>query len=163
MDVERTTVDELFRHARAAEDPDSYWACVTQLHSRGGERAFELAEILCESILPGERCLGADVLGQIDGTESDGRATLRRLLDEDTEPAVLAAAAAGAGFLHDEQAIDRLLALTSHSDAGVRFAAVNALVRVDAERGIAALTELSVDGDPAMREWAASALTQLRG
>jgi HEAT repeat protein len=163
MDLRDASVDELFQLARSSEDPDAYWACVTQLHGRGGERAFQLAEVLCDSILPGERCLGADVLGQIDGTASDGRETLRRLLDEDDQPAVLAAAAAGVGFLHDEDSVDRLLKLTSHREAGVRFAAVNALMRIDAERGIAALTELSVDGDPTTREWAASALRELRG
>jgi hypothetical protein len=163
MDIKHASVDELFQLARSSEDPDAYWACVTQLHGRGGERAFELAEVLCESILPGERCLGADVLGQIDGTSSDGRETVRRLLIEDHEPAVLAAASAAAGFLHDEQAVERLVELTSHSEPGVRFAAVNALVRVDPERGIEALAELSVDADPQTREWAASALRELRG
>src|SRR4051812_21122132 len=101
MDLEAASVDELFALARASEDPDAYWACVNQLHARGGERAFRLAEVLCDSILAGERCLGADVLGQLDGAAGDARPVLRRLLDEDDQPAVLAAAAAGAGFLHD--------------------------------------------------------------
>src|SRR3954469_3791125 len=108
MDLATASVDELFRLARASEEPDAYWACVTQLHERGGERAFRLAEVLCDSIVPGERCLGADVLGQLDGSAGDGRPVLRRLLDEEDEPAVLAAAAAGAGFLHDEEARPRL-------------------------------------------------------
>jgi HEAT repeat protein len=108
---------------------------VTQLHQRGGERAFKLAGVLCDSIVPGERCLGADVLGQLAGFADESRPVLRQLLDEDDQPAVLAAAAAGAGFLHDDEAKERLELLVEHKEVGVRFAALHALVRLDAADG----------------------------
>jgi HEAT repeat protein len=131
MELEAASVDELFQLARSSQDPDAYWACVAQLHERGGERAFKLAEVLCDSILAGERCLGADVLGQLGDYAEGGRPVLRRLMDEDEEPAVLAAAAAGAGFLRDAEAKSRLEALVEHSEVGVRYAALHALVRLE--------------------------------
>ena len=161
MDLATTEVDELFQLARSSEDPDAYWACVNQLHTRGGERAFRLASVLCDSILPGERCLGADVLGKLDGYAEQSRTMIRPLLDDDS-PAVLAAAAAAAGFVHDEAAIEQLVTLTSNPERGVRFAAVTALLRLDDERGVAALVELSADGDGEVREWAGQALEQLK-
>jgi HEAT repeat protein len=132
MDLAKTTTDELFTLARASEDPDAYWECVTELQSRGDERVFKLAEVLCDSIMPGERCLGADVLGQLSVDGYDPRPILRRLLDEDDQPAVIAAAAAGAGFQHDQDAKERLESLIEHPETGVRFAALHALVRLDA-------------------------------
>ena len=131
MDLDTASVDELFTLARASEDADAYWACVSQLHARGGERVFKLAEVLCDSIVPGERCLGADVLGHLDGFEEQSRPVLRMLLNDDDQPAVLAAAAAGAGFLCDQEARPRLEELVEHSEVGVRFAALHAIVRLE--------------------------------
>lgn len=162
MDLTTAEVDELFQLARASEDPEAYWSCVTQLHARGGERAFRLASVLCDSILAGERCLGADVLGKLDGYSEQSRVMLRPLLDDDS-PAVLAAAAASAGFTHDDESVEQLVALSAHPERGVRFAAVTALLRLDDERGVAALVELSADGDGQVREWAEQALDQLKG
>ena len=131
MDMATASVDELFTLARASEEPDAYWECVTELQTRGGERAFSLAAVLCDSIVPGERCLGADVLGRLEGFEDRSRPVVRDLLGDDDQPAVLAAAAAAAGFLHDEEAKGRLEALVEHEEVGVRFAALHALVRLD--------------------------------
>jgi len=161
MDLATAEIDELFQLARSSEEPEAYWACVNELQARGGERAFRLAGVLCDSILAGERCLGADVLGKLDGYSEKARPMIRPLLDDDS-PAVLAAAAAGAGFTHDDQALERLVALTSNPERGVRFAAVTGLLRLDDERGVAALVELSADGDGEVREWAAQALEQLK-
>ena len=161
MSLEDAGVDELFALARASEDPDAYWACIAEIRARGGDRAFKLAEVLCESILAGERCLGADVLGQLGGSRS--APALRRLLEEDEHPAVLAAAAAGSGFIGDELAADRLSELISHPEEGVRFAAVTALMRIDDERGVVALVELAAQPDGQLSSWAGSALEQLRG
>jgi HEAT repeat protein len=161
MDLGTASVDELMTLARASEEADAYWAAVTELHRRGGERAFKLAGVLCDSILAGERCLGADVLGRLDGFAEESRPVVRDLLNEEEQPAVLAAAAASAGFLHDEEAADRLVALASHPEEGVRFAVLSALMRLDVDRGVATLTELSIDGGDGVREWAAETLDRL--
>lgn len=133
MDLAKTSTDELFALARASEDPDAYWECVSELQSRADDRVFKLAEVLCDSIIPGERCLGADVLGQFSIDGHDARPILRRLLDEDDQPAVIAAAAAGAGFQHDQAAKAKLETLVEHQETGVRFAALHALVRLEAD------------------------------
>src|SRR3954470_23632916 len=118
MDLARTTVDELFALARAAEEEDAYWARVSELHTRVNDHTFRIADVLCDSLAVGERCLGADVLGQLGAVEGQTAAegpfaaasarVLRRLLEEDDEPAVLSSAAIGLGHLRDEHAIDRL-------------------------------------------------------
>src|SRR3954453_14852007 len=118
MDPAPAPVDERFALARASEEPEAYWACITQLHRRGGERAFKLAEVLCESIVPGERCLGADVLGELAGSEDESRPVRRQLLEDEEDPAVLAAAAAAAGFLCDATAQPRLEALVDNPEGG---------------------------------------------
>jgi HEAT repeat protein len=162
VDLEAASIDELITLARASEEPDAYWATVAQLQRRGGERAFELAGVLCDSILAGERCLGADVLGRLDGFTEESRPVVRNLLDDD-QPAVLAAAAASVGFLNDREGVDQLVVLASHPEEGVRFAVLSALMRIDVDRSVAMLTELSIDGRGDVREWATDALQKLGG
>src|SRR5437762_12362303 len=111
MDLRHASVDELFALARAAEDEDAYWACVSELHTRVNDHTFRIADVLCDSLAVGERCLGADVLGQLGAADgatpaeslfasASGRVLLR-LLEEDDEPAVLSSAAIGIGHLRD--------------------------------------------------------------
>src|SRR3954471_24269024 len=125
MELGTASVDELFALARAAEGEEAYWDAVAELHGRGEQRTFDLASVLCDSFAAGERCLGADVLGQLGATVETTAAdspfapaagdVLLRLLDEDDEPAVLAAAAVGLGHLREERAISRLAGLATNS------------------------------------------------
>jgi hypothetical protein len=168
MDLAAAGVDELFALARAAEDDDAYWACVSELHGRAQERTFELAEVLCDSFTAGERCLGADVLAQLGAQPGRSAAespfaaasgnVLLRLLEQDDEPAVLSSAAVGLGHLRDERAIDRLVALASHADVNVRRGAVHGLMGHDDDRAVAALIGLSSDVDDDVRDWATFSL-----
>src|SRR5438874_2058469 len=168
MDLHNTSVDELFALARASEDEDAYWACVSELHTRVNDHTFRIADVLCDSLAIGERCLGADVLGQLGAVEgqtpaegpfaaASGR-VLMRLLEEDDEPAVLSSAAIGLGHLRDERAIDRLAALSSHASSDVRRAVVHGLMGYDDDRAVHALVHLSDDEDPAVRDWATFSL-----
>jgi HEAT repeat protein len=168
MDLAHTSVDELYALARAAEDEDAYWACVSELHTRANDHTFRIADVLCDSLATGERCLGADVLGQLGAVEGQTAAegpfasasgrVLLRLLEEDDEPAVLSSAAIGLGHLHDERAIDRLAALASHASSDVRRAVVHGLMGHDDDRAVHALVLLSDDEDPAVRDWATFSL-----
>jgi HEAT repeat protein len=168
MDLTAATVDELFALARAAEDEDAYWACVSELHTRATERTFELAEVLCDSFTAGERCLGADVLAQLGATRGASAAesafaaaagnVLLRLLEQDDEPAVLSSAAVGLGHLRDERAIDRLAELASHTDPVVRRGVVHGLMGHDDDRAVATLIALSTDLDDDVRDWATFSL-----
>src|ERR671929_2064357 len=141
MDLARTSVDELYALARSSQDEESYWAVVSELHTRVNDHTFRIADVLCDSLAVGERCLGADVLGQLGAAEgatpaespfasASGRVLLR-LLEEEDEPAVLSSAAIGLGHLRDERSIDRLAALVAHASPDVRRAGVAGLVGYD--------------------------------
>jgi HEAT repeat protein len=168
LDLAHTSVDELFALARSAEDEESYWVVVSELHTRVNDHTFRIAEVLCDSLAVGERCLGADVLGQLGAAEGQTAAespfasaaarVLIRLLEEDDEPAVLASAAIGLGHLRDERAIDRLAALTAHASPEVRRAAVHGLMGHDDDRAVHALIVLSADEDASVRDWATFSL-----
>jgi HEAT repeat protein len=168
MDLAAASVDELFALARAAEDENAYWACVSELHGRVDEHTFRIADVLCESFATGERCLGADVLGQLGAVEGQTAAegpfaaasgrVLLRLLEEDDEPAVLSSAAIGLGHLRDARGIDRLVAVASHASPEVRRAAVHGLMGHDDDRAVRALITLSADADASVRDWATFSL-----
>src|SRR4051812_7476911 len=169
MDLATATVDELFALARSAQDEDAYWEAVSALHARGEKRTFDLASVLCDSFAVGERCLGADVLGQLGAkpgaspaestfAAASGGVLLALLEDEKEEPAVLSSAAVGLGHLRDERAIDRLAALASHPSADVRASVVHGLMGYDDDRAVSALVRLSADGEGAVRDWATFAL-----
>src|SRR5205085_12215903 len=141
MDLVHASVDELYALARSSEDEESYWAVVSELHTRVNDHTFRIADVLCDSLAVGERCLGADVLGQLGAVDgqtpaegpfaaASGRVLLR-LLEEDDEPAVLSSAAVGLGHLRYERAIDRLAALASHASSDVRRAVVHGLMGHD--------------------------------
>jgi HEAT repeat protein len=169
MDLATATVDELFALARSAENEDSYWDAVSALHMRAEKRTFDLASVLCDSFAAGERCLGADVLGQL-GAEpgaspaespfasAAGGALLALLSDADEAPAVLSSAAVGLGHLRDERAIEPLAALASHADAEVRRSVVHGLMGYDDDRAVEALIALSADEADGVRDWATFAL-----
>jgi hypothetical protein len=168
VDLAGASVDELFALARAAENDDSYWDAVSALHARGEQRTFDLASVLCDSFAAGERCLGADVLGQLGAAPGASPAespfasasgdVLLRLLEEDDEPAVLSSAAVGLGHLRDERAIERLTALAAHGDVEVRRSVVHGLMGHDDDRAVAALIGLSGDPEGGVRDWATFAL-----
>ncbi len=168
MDMTAASVDELFTLARASEDEDAYWACVSELHTRADERTFKLAEVLCDSFAAGERCLGADVLGQLGAGPGRSAAegpfaqrsadVLLRLLGEDGEPAVLSSAAVGLGHLRDDRGIERLAELAGHADADVRRGVVHGLMGHDDDHAVEALMKLTTDLDDWARDWATFAL-----
>src|SRR5256714_2357644 len=159
MDLSQASVDELFALARSSQDEDAYWAVVSELHTRVNDHTFRIADVLCDSLAVGERCLGADVLGQLGAVEGQTAAegpfaaasgrVLLRLLEEDDEPAVLSSAAIGLGHLRDERAIDRLAALAAHASSDVRRAGAHGLMGHDDDRAVRALVLLSDDQDPA--------------
>jgi HEAT repeat protein len=169
MDLATATVDELFALARSAENDEAYWDAVSALHARGEKRTFDLASVLCDSFAAGERCLGADVLGQL-GAEpgaspaesefasASGAVLLALLQDEEEEPAVLSSAAVGLGHLRDERAIEPLAALASHLSPHVRASVVHGLMGHDDDRAVSALVRLSADDDDSVRDWATFAL-----
>ena len=168
MDLSHTSVDELYALARSSQDEESYWAVVSELHTRANDHTFRIADVLCDSLAVGERCLGADVLGQLGAVEGQTAAegpfasaagrVLLRLLEDDDEPAVLSSAAIGLGHLHDERAIAPLAALARHAAPEVRRAVIHGLMGHDDDRAVHALILLSEDAEASVRDWATFAL-----
>jgi hypothetical protein len=169
MDLATATVDELFALARSAENDEAYWDAVSALHARGEQRTFDLASVLCDSFAAGERCLGADVLGQLGAApgaspaesefaSASGGVLLALLANEEEEPAVLSSAAVGLGHLRDERAIEPLAALASHLSPHLRASVVHGLMGHDDDRAVSALVLLSADSEDAVRDWATFAL-----
>src|SRR3954454_1987207 len=167
MELAHTSVDELYALARASQDEESYWTVVSELHTRVNDHTFRIADVLCDSLAVGERCLGADVLGQLGAVEGQTPAEgpfaaaagrVLRLLEEDDEPAVLSSAAIGLGHLRQESAIDRLAPLATHGSPEGRRDVVNGVMGYDDDRAVQALILLSGDSDPSVRDWATFAL-----
>jgi len=168
MDIHGATIDELFALARSAETEAAYWEVVSELHGRADKRTFDLAAVLCDSFAVGERCLGADVLGQLGATPgasaaespfaSEAGRVLIGLLEEELEPSVLSSAAIGLGHLRDERALPRLATLAAHPDVLVRRGVVHGLMGHDEDRAVAALIRLSDDWDGDVRDWATFSL-----
>src|SRR4051812_42444448 len=168
MDLATATVDELFALARSAQNDEAYWDAVSALHARGEKRTFDLASVLCDSFAAGERCLGADVLGQLGGEPGASPAeggfaaasgeVLLALLSDEEEPAVLSSAAVGLGPLRDDRAIEPLAALATHLSPHVRVSVVHGLMGHDEDRAVSALVRLSADQDEDVRDWATFAL-----
>jgi HEAT repeat protein len=169
VDLSTASIDELFALARSAENEDAYWDAVSALHARGEQRTFELASVLCDSFAAGERCLGADVLGQLGAApgaspaespfaSACGEVLLQLISNDEEEPSVLSAAAVGLGHLRDERTIDRLVALASHPHEEVRQSAVHGLMGYEDDRAVGALVALSADPSERVRDWATFAL-----
>ena len=150
--------EELVRQARETDDPDVADGYVQILHYRGTREVLEAAHRLCQDPVPGARSLGADILGQLGGmthpfpTEA-GDALLAILITE-THPVVLRAIGRAFFNLHDERALEPLLALQQHSDPDVRVGVAQDLTSVEDPWAIHALITLSGDSNPEVREWA---------
>jgi hypothetical protein len=65
MRTDPRSIDELISTALTESDEDVVWNAVCALHFRGTEDCLARAEILCRSDSAKERCLGANILGQL--------------------------------------------------------------------------------------------------
>ena len=100
-------VSTLVRRALAANTEDSYWACVVELHLRGGEDTFQECLRLCVDRRISCKVLGANVLGQL-GTpgrpfRAQSLAVLRSFLDPGASPELLNSALVAIGHLQEPE------------------------------------------------------------
>ena len=154
----------LLEVARRARDDEARWDCVTHLHGVPSHEVWEGAVRLCESPEASDRCLGADVLGQL-GTPRmpfrDESVVVLRPMLRDPDPSVIRCAAVALGHLQAKEALDDLIALRAHPDAEVRHAVAFSLMSHDEPRAVAALVALSRDAEPMVRDWATFSLGSL--
>jgi len=148
---------EIIDQARLAEDEETYWRLIGDLHERGGDEEFEAASLLCRSNAAVDREMGADILGQLGWAkrnfQDESVAQLISLLADPVDD-VVASAAYALGHRQAAAAISGVLALTEHPNPRVRHGVTFGLLGLDDDRAIAGLIRLSADVDEEVRNWA---------
>lgn len=156
----------LFREAIRARTSTARWKRVSKLQELGSEEVFATASRLLASKRAVEREVGADVLGQLGFNESypfkaASVPKLRRLIREDENPEVAAAALWALGGLRATQALVRAGKMADHPAARVRLALAQALSTPDdpcPQEVIDLLVRLTSDRSGDVRDWACFAL-----
>lgn len=150
-------------------ESDAYWEAVRELQRRGTQGVFKIASDLSARDDPRVRQVGLDILAQL-GYER-GRPFLEESLPivfngaADPERAVRRSALSAMGHLGDVRSLRILLHHVADPDPDIRLAVAQSLPSVLGEPpsdvGTSALTELSGDSDPRVRDWATFALGSL--
>lgn len=156
--------EQLIAKAYEADDEEQYWQIIIELHKRGSEVEFRLAEKLSFDEDSVNREIAADILGQLDWPENKFQAQSVSILIEmlnDESPDVVASAAFSLGHRHDERSIDSLLQHLHHKNANVRHGIAFALGGFEEQATIDALIQLAEDDDYDVRNWATFGLGSL--
>jgi len=155
------TIDELFNAALCGPEEEA-WQAVTALDWNGSREVLERATDLCRSECSFERCVGADVLGQLGVPERTyperSAAVLLQMLAVEQCPEVLRSIFIGLGHLHDRRAISAAARFVGHPDGDVRHAVVLALTGHEEPSAIEMLIGFTEDSDAHVRDWATFAL-----
>jgi HEAT repeat protein len=151
-------------------DEDRRWNLVSHLHGHGGREALEIAARLRHHPERSYRALAADVLSQLgavagrsamDGPfHDDALVLLLTMMDHEHDPSVLHAIAVGFAHIGDERCVEPLLRVREHPDVQVREGVVFGLLGRPERAALEALTALSADIDPYVREWATFGLAR---
>jgi HEAT repeat protein len=151
------SVDELI-HAALCEPEEPAWDAVCALHFRGTQEVFDRATLLCRSECPHERCLGADILGQLGvpaRTYPEASTNLLlSMLEQETNADVLQAILMALYHLGDDRAILVGPRFASHPDPDVRHAVVMVISGHDDKTSIDLLIRMTKDAHPLVRDWA---------
>jgi HEAT repeat protein len=162
-DLTSLAVSELFSLALTISNDNTGnspgWRAVCELHKRGTDEIFVLAQSLCQANDPHERAVGADILGQLGFRakypfREQTLPILFHMMETDSSVKVLYSACVALRHLHDKRGIAPLLKLKSHPHEDARYGVIIGLLGWEDERAIAALIELSRDSDPHVRDWA---------
>lgn len=102
---------------------------LSELCAIGSLEVLEHAKLLGNSPISKERILATRILGQLENSklESERFETLRKLLESETDPEVLACVAASFFFFCKKEILPQLRALLHHKDARVRSGAFQGL------------------------------------
>jgi HEAT repeat protein len=142
-----------------ADDSESYWRVVTELHDKPSRPVFEQCRAWSASLDPQERRLGADVLGQLGSRDrafpfrEETIPILAQLLG-DPDDAVVSSALVAFGHLGAEQSVREIAALSQHQNPDVRHAVAFSLLGLETAVAVNTLLNLSRDDDAHVRDWA---------
>lgn len=149
---------ELIEAALGEENEDARWEYVATLHRLGSCEVFDAARDLCESGVPLEETLGADILGQLGIPElpfkKESVLILLKVIDSENDVNVVQAATMALGRMEDSRAIEKLLELRNHANEDVRLAVTHGLLTLEDDSAVNVLIGLSSDEDEDVRNWA---------
>lgn len=149
---------DLINHALTEPDEDEAWEAVSTLHLRATREVFEEAKKLCGSECPQERCVGADILGQLGVPDrlcpDECVAILAEMSHGETDLEVIGSVCTALGHLSHPEAVEPLLRWKGHPDVQIRLRVTMALGGHEEADAVEALIELSADPDEAVRDWA---------
>ncbi len=156
--------EELITLAHETDSEEDYWQIISELHQRGSELEFGLAEQLSRDDDPVKREIAADILGQLGifghGFHQKSVSLLIGMLNDESAD-VAASAAFSLGHRNDEQALEPLLQQLHHENANVRHGVAFALGGFDEQVAVDALIQLSSDEDDDVKNWATFGLANI--
>lgn len=156
MSNDRLTAD-IIAEACVEDDEEAYWSLMAELHERGSQREFAVAQELVALADPVKREIAADILGQLGLEEKrfhDESVDLLIGLLADKVDDVVAAAAFSLGHRNDSKAIPFLVPLALHANALVRNGVALGLAGFEDKAATDVLVALCADDDFEVRNWA---------
>ena len=151
-------IDDLIKSALREHDDDKAWVFVQELQKIGTAEVLICAAGLSHSEDPKERCLAANILGQLGVPDrtypKESIDILIEMLQGEQEPIVLEAIAVALGHQDTERAVDALYPIRNHPDAQVRLGVTFGILQQDAQTAIDMLLSFMNDNDDEIRDWA---------
>ena len=157
-------LQELFARTLSGDyDDDQPWEAVRDLHRLGTREVFDIAAEWCHSADPLMRARGADVIAQLGKTADhpsnnfpqEAFAVIAELVRTETEIRPLSSGIFALGHLDNPGAVPLAARYQAHPDSGVRYAVTCTLGSYPSDAdSVAALLNLTSDGDPDVRDWA---------
>lgn len=169
----RFTSARLIRLALRRWESEKAWDAIVLLQARGTQQTLKLAQSLVLSQSWRKRSLGLYIasqlrrkdslasLGSVEYAVDETQALLLKGLYDIHEEVVIAAIS-GVGHRPHPDALPRLVELSAHQNALIRFHVANALGRYSESVAIATLIQLAQDRDSLVRDWATFGLGTLQ-
>ncbi|MBX7255677.1 MAG: HEAT repeat domain-containing protein [Candidatus Hydrogenedentes bacterium] len=155
--IPASRVAALIAQALDAKDPER-WEIVCELHRAGSRSVLDHAVGLCGGRTTNERCLGADLLGQLGVPKrvfaDECVSTLLAMLRTEKSPSVLNSVAVALGHQGDGRAVLPLARLKTHKSKRVRQGVAFGLLGHEHPAAIRSLLFLMDDQDAGVRNWA---------
>src|SRR5574341_1767632 len=119
-------IEELLDEAAAASSWEDAWPWLTAAALHGPDEAFAAALARTSSTEPGDRAIGADLVGRlVEHAPALAEPALERLVEMldggEDDPEALAGVIGGLSWLHDQRALGPLLRFAGHADEAVRY------------------------------------------
>ena len=158
------STEELIRLALTSDEVAANDALRVLWYKRP-EEILRIGHSLGTSADPKERELAAQILGQGGIPEhipaEQSLPILLPMLEQESDPIVLASIAVALGDIGDPKGIEPLMRLKDHPDENVRYGVVQGLLHQRDDRAVEALMNLTEDQDRDVRDWATFALGRM--